>query len=76
MVEISVRDTGVGIPSQDLPRIFERFYKVDPARSASGSGLGLAIARHLVELQGGTVTAESTPGVGTVLHVRLPDQPP
>ena len=75
-VEIAVRDTGSGIPSRDLPRIFERFYKVDRARGGlPGSGLGLSIARHLVELQGGTITAESNPGVGTVVRVRLPRAP-
>ncbi|HEV3097097.1 MAG TPA: ATP-binding protein [Candidatus Dormibacteraeota bacterium] len=72
-VEIAVRDTGAGIPPRDLPRIFERFYKVDRARRGQpGSGLGLSIARHLVELQGGTITAESTPGTGTLVRVRLP----
>jgi two-component system, OmpR family, phosphate regulon sensor histidine kinase PhoR len=75
-VEIAVRDTGAGIPPRDLPRIFERFYKVDRARGGRpGSGLGLSIARHLVELQGGTITAESTPGVGTLVRVRLPRAP-
>jgi two-component system phosphate regulon sensor histidine kinase PhoR len=75
-VEIAVRDTGSGIPARDLPRIFERFYKVDRARGGQpGSGLGLSIARHLVELQGGTITAESTPGVGTTVRVRLPRAP-
>ena len=75
-VEIEVRDTGPGIPPRDLPRIFERFYKVDRARGGQpGSGLGLSIARHLVELQGGTITAESTPGTGTLLRVRLPRPP-
>jgi len=75
-VEIAVRDTGPGIPPRDLPRIFERFYKVDRARGGQpGSGLGLSIARHLVELQGGTITAESTPGAGTLVRVRLPRTP-
>jgi two-component system phosphate regulon sensor histidine kinase PhoR len=75
-VEIAVRDTGAGIPPRDLPRIFERFYKVDRARGGRpGSGLGLSIARHLIELQGGTITAESTPGVGTLVRVRLPRPP-
>lgn len=75
-VEIAVKDTGPGIPPRDLPRIFERFYKVDRARgSLPGSGLGLSIARHLVELQGGTITAESTPGAGTLVRVRLPRAP-
>jgi two-component system, OmpR family, phosphate regulon sensor histidine kinase PhoR len=75
-VEIAVRDTGPGIPPRDLPRIFERFYKVDRARGGQpGSGLGLSIARHLVELQGGTISAESTPGAGTLVRVRLPRAP-
>jgi len=76
LVEIAVADTGPGIPPRDLPRIFERFYKVDRARGGQpGSGLGLSIARHLVELQGGTITAESTPGAGTLVRVRLPRAP-
>ena len=75
-VGIAVQDTGPGIPPRDLPRIFERFYKVDRARGGQpGSGLGLSIARHLVELQGGTITAESTPGAGTLIRVRLPKAP-
>jgi two-component system phosphate regulon sensor histidine kinase PhoR len=75
-VEVAVKDTGPGIPPRDLPRIFERFYKVDRARGGQpGSGLGLSIARHLVELQGGTITAESTPGAGTLVRVRLPRAP-
>ena len=75
-VEIAVKDTGSGIPPRDLPRIFERFYKVDRARGGQpGSGLGLSIARHLIELQGGTITADSTPGEGTVVRVRLPRLP-
>ena len=72
MVEVSVKDTGPGIPPQDLARIFERFYKVDRARYSAGSGLGLSIVRHLVELQGGTVSAESRPGEGAVMRIRLP----
>lgn len=72
-IEIVVRDTGQGIPAKDLPRIFERFYKVDQSRSGrEGSGLGLSIARHLIELQGGGISAESTPNVGTEMRVRLP----
>jgi len=77
LIQISVRDTGVGIPPQDLARIFERFYKVDRARGrqVAGTGLGLSIARHLIELQGGRLVAESHPGSGTTLRLFLPKTP-
>lgn len=70
---ISVRDTGIGISPEHLHRIFERFYRADPSRSRSdgGTGLGLAIVRHLVEAHGGRVSAESAPGAGTTVFVRL-----
>lgn len=73
-VEIWVRDTGTGIPAVHLPRIFERFYRVDAgrARSEGGSGLGLAIVRHLVEAHGGEIAADSVLGEGTTIRVRLP----
>ena len=73
-VTIAVRDTGVGIASEHLPRIFERFYRVDPGRSRSdgGTGLGLAIVRHLVEAHGGRVSAESQVGAGTTVFVGFP----
>src|SRR5438034_1744996 len=75
-VEVTVRDTGPGIPSRDLSRIFERFYKVDRSRGGlPGSGLGLSIARHLVELQGGTIVAESSGSSGTIVRIRLPRGP-
>lgn len=64
-VRIGVRDTGDGIPTDELPRIFERFYKVDRARGRSGTGLGLAIAKHIVEAHGGRIWADSTLGKGT-----------
>lgn len=71
---IEVRDTGSGIPRDALGRVFERFYRVDPARSRAegGTGLGLSIVRHLVESMDGTVTAESELGKGTTIRIRLP----
>jgi two-component system phosphate regulon sensor histidine kinase PhoR len=71
-ITLSVRDTGVGIPPEELPRIFERFYKVDQARGKSGTGLGLAIARHVVEAHGGKIWAESKPGKGAVFYFTIP----
>jgi two-component system phosphate regulon sensor histidine kinase PhoR len=80
MQRFFVRDTGVGIRSEELPRIFERFYKTDRARSKAdyfgpgggGTGLGLAIARHVVEAHGGHITAESTLGKGSTFSFVLP----
>jgi len=73
-VVFEVEDTGVGIPAEDLPRIFERFYRVDKARSRElgGTGLGLSIVRHLVHALGGEVKVRSQPGVGSVFTVALP----
>ncbi len=72
-VKVSVADTGIGIPFKDLPRIFERFYRVDEARTREqgGTGLGLAIAKHIVQLHGGTVSATSKPGQGSVFTFTL-----
>jgi signal transduction histidine kinase len=74
MARISVTDTGSGIPSSHLPRIFERFFRADPARSRAegGTGLGLAIVRHMVQAMGGEVWAESQLGVGTTIGFSLP----
>jgi two-component system phosphate regulon sensor histidine kinase PhoR len=71
---LTVRDTGIGIPTKDLPRIFERFYRVDRARSreTGGTGLGLAIVKHVAENLGARVDVESELGVGTTFTVRLP----
>ncbi len=69
---IGVRDTGVGIPAEDLPRIFERFYKADRSRSGGGTGLGLSIARHLVESHGGKIWAESELNQGSSFFFTLP----
>jgi two-component system phosphate regulon sensor histidine kinase PhoR len=71
-IQVSVADTGAGIPAEDLPRIFERFYKVDRARGKSGTGLGLAIARHVVEAHGGKIWAESMEGKGATFYFTLP----
>jgi signal transduction histidine kinase len=77
VARLEVRDTGIGIPTAALPRIFERFFRVDPARSRAGggTGLGLAIVRHLVEAMGGEVWAESELGQGTTIVVTLPVAP-
>ncbi len=73
-IETVVRDTGPGIPPEHLPRIFERFYRVDKARSKAtgGTGLGLSIVRHIAQNHGGRVTVQSTPGEGSTFTVYLP----
>jgi two-component system OmpR family sensor kinase/two-component system sensor histidine kinase BaeS len=73
-VTVTVSDTGVGIPAEDLPYIFERFWRGEKSRSRAGggSGLGLAIAKHLVEMHGGSIVVESTPGAGSTFRFTLP----
>jgi two-component system phosphate regulon sensor histidine kinase PhoR len=77
-VEIAIEDTGPGIEERHLPRLFERFYRVDPGRSRDmgGTGLGLSIVKHVVESMGGQVGVESRFGLGTTFWVRLPLAPP
>jgi signal transduction histidine kinase len=73
MIEVAVADTGVGIDPEDLPHIFERFWRADPARARMGStGLGLSIAQSLIEAQGGRIWAESAPGQGSTFRFTLP----
>ncbi len=76
-VEFAVQDTGIGIPAQDLPRVFERFYKVDRSRTRAngdmhGTGLGLAIAKHVVSAHGGSIWATSAEGHGSTFYFTLP----
>jgi len=75
---VAIRDHGIGIPRADRERVFERFYKVDRARSrvAGGTGLGLAIARHVVAAHGGRISLESEVGKGSTFTVRLPASVP
>jgi signal transduction histidine kinase len=73
-VRLSVRDTGVGIPAHLLPRVFERFFRADPARSQTGTGLGLAIAKWIADVHQAELTVESEAGAGTVFTVAFPAQ--
>jgi two-component system, OmpR family, sensor histidine kinase MprB len=73
--EFTVRDHGSGIADEDLPFIFDRFYRALSSRTAPGSGLGLAVVREIVVWHGGTVAAESAPGGGTVIRLNLPCYP-
>lgn len=71
-VRFAVRDTGIGIPADEIPRIFERFYRVEKSRAGSGTGLGLSIARHIVEAHKGKIWAESMEGQGSTFYFTIP----
>jgi len=71
-VRFAVRDTGIGVPAEDVPRIFERFYRVDKSRAGSGTGLGLSIAKHIVEAHDGRIWAESVEGRGSTFYFSIP----
>jgi two-component system phosphate regulon sensor histidine kinase PhoR len=71
-IRFAVRDSGIGIPADDVTRIFERFYRVDRSRTGSGTGLGLSIAKHIVEAHGGKIWAESVEGRGSTFYFSIP----
>jgi two-component system phosphate regulon sensor histidine kinase PhoR len=71
-VRFAVQDTGIGIPADDVPRIFERFYRVDKSRTGSGTGLGLSIAKHILEAHKGRIWAESVEGRGSTFYFTIP----
>ena len=77
-VTISITDHGNGIPSKQIPRIFERFYRVDKARSRDmgGTGLGLSIVKHIIKTHGGSISVDSTPGKGSTFTIQMPLQRP
>lgn len=72
LIRFTVRDTGVGIPADDISRIFERFYRVDKSRTGSGTGLGLSIAKHIIEAHQGKIWAESVEGQGSAFYFSIP----
>jgi OmpR-family two-component system manganese-sensing sensor histidine kinase len=79
LLQVMISDTGFGIPAEALPRLFDRFYRIDQARtqaSTAGSGLGLAIAQAIVENHQGTIQIDSTLGQGTTVTVTLPQREP
>jgi two-component system heavy metal sensor histidine kinase CusS len=73
--QVSVRDTGLGIPPEHLARIFDRFYRVDPSRSPAGSGLGLALVKSILDLHGGSAEIQSDVGGGTEVILKFPNRP-
>ncbi|HSS99012.1 MAG TPA: ATP-binding protein [Terriglobales bacterium] len=73
-VKLNIQDSGIGIPKEELPHIFERFYQVDGSstRRFGGTGLGLALAKEIIELHGGEISVESEVGQGSTFQIRLP----
>jgi two-component system phosphate regulon sensor histidine kinase PhoR len=71
-IRFAVRDTGIGIPAEDVSRIFERFYRVDKSRAGSGTGLGLSIAKHVIEAHKGRIWVESVEGRGSTFYFSIP----
>lgn len=73
MIVVEVEDNGIGIPADDIPRIFERFYRVDRSRSREmgGTGLGLSIVKHVAQVHGGSIDVTSTPGSGSCFRLRI-----
>jgi len=71
---LKIEDDGIGIPSKDIPRLFERFYRVDTSRSRKlgGTGLGLAIVKHIVQKHGGKISVSSDEGIGTTFRAEFP----
>ena len=71
---IAIKDNGVGIPKDELPNLFDRFFRASTSEGISGTGIGLNLARELVEMHDGTISVESDVGVGTTFTVRLPER--
>jgi two-component system sensor histidine kinase KdpD len=74
IVQIAIGDRGIGIPAEDLERVFDKFYRVQRPESVSGTGLGLAICKGIVEAHGGTIQAANRSGGGTVITISLPKE--
>ena len=75
-IEVAISVTGAGITEDQLPLVFERFYRADKARTRGGAGIGLAIARQIAEAHGGTIEAQSTPGKGSTFILQIPQNGP